>query len=124
MPGRKRAATVPSGVIRNFSKFHWMSPASPAASGVRVSSPYSGCRPSPLTSSLSSIGKVTPYVVEQKVEISSDEPGSWPPNWLQGTPRTVKPREEYFFCRFSRPSYCGVRPHFEATFTTRTALPL
>ena len=32
--GRNRAATVPSGRTRNFSKFHWMSPASPFASGV------------------------------------------------------------------------------------------
>jgi hypothetical protein len=35
--GRNRAATVPSGRTRNFSKFHWMSPASPSASGVEVS---------------------------------------------------------------------------------------
>ena len=35
--GRKRLATVPSGATRNFSKFHWMSPASPFASGVSVS---------------------------------------------------------------------------------------
>ena len=35
--GRNRAATVPSGRTRNFSKFHWMSPTSPSASGVSVS---------------------------------------------------------------------------------------
>ena len=35
--GRNRAATVPSGRTRNFSKFHWMSPASPPASGAAVS---------------------------------------------------------------------------------------
>jgi alpha-1,2-mannosyltransferase len=36
--GRNRAATVPSGRRTNFSKFHWMSPASPSASGTAVSS--------------------------------------------------------------------------------------
>ena len=35
--GRNRAATVPSGRTRNFSKFHWMSPTSPSASGACVS---------------------------------------------------------------------------------------
>ena len=35
--GRKRASTSPAGATRNFSKFHWMSPASPSASGVAVS---------------------------------------------------------------------------------------
>src|SRR5690606_25982485 len=44
-------------------------------------------------------------------------------NWLQGTPRTVKPRSAYRSCRRSRPAYCGVRPHFEATLTMSTALP-
>ncbi len=36
--GRNRATTAPSGPITNFSKFHWMSPASPDASGTAVSS--------------------------------------------------------------------------------------
>jgi alpha-1,2-mannosyltransferase len=36
--GRNRATTDPSGASRNFSKFHWMSPASPSASGNSVSS--------------------------------------------------------------------------------------
>ena len=36
--GRNRAATVPSGRRRNFSKFHWMSPASPSGSDAAVSS--------------------------------------------------------------------------------------
>jgi hypothetical protein len=36
--GRNRPAIVPSGAMRNFSKFHWMSPASPSASAVAVSS--------------------------------------------------------------------------------------
>lgn len=40
--GRMRAATSPCGEIRNFSKFHWTSPAAPSASAVRVSSAYSG----------------------------------------------------------------------------------
>src|SRR5215470_4961937 len=58
--GRYRAMTFPSGPTRNFSKFHWMSPASPAASGSAVNSAYNGCLPGPLTSIFSNIGKVTP----------------------------------------------------------------
>ena len=37
-PGRKRWMLVPPGATRNFSKFHWMSPASPSASATCVSS--------------------------------------------------------------------------------------
>ena len=33
--GRNRATTVPAGSTRNFSKFHWMSPALPEASESR-----------------------------------------------------------------------------------------
>ena len=36
--GRNRAMGLPSALTRNFSKFHWMSPASPSASGSAVSS--------------------------------------------------------------------------------------
>ena len=36
--GRKRATTSPPGATRNFSKFHWMSPALPSVSGTWVSS--------------------------------------------------------------------------------------
>ena len=36
--GRKRWTISPVGETRNFSKFHWMSPASPSASGKAVSS--------------------------------------------------------------------------------------
>jgi hypothetical protein len=36
--GRNRATTSPLGATRNFSKFHWMSPALPSASGLAVSS--------------------------------------------------------------------------------------
>ena len=37
-PGGKRLTMVPSGAIRNFSKFHCTSPASPSPSGTAVSS--------------------------------------------------------------------------------------
>ena len=46
--GRNRAATVPSGRTRNFSKFHWMSPASPAASGVDGERLVDGVPPGPV----------------------------------------------------------------------------
>ena len=44
-------------------------------------------------------------------------------NWLHGKPSTENPRSAYFSWIFSRPVYCGVRPHFEATFTTSVTLP-
>ena len=51
--GRNRSMTSPCGEMRNFSKFHCTSPALPSASAFCVSSEYSGCWPSPLTSSFS-----------------------------------------------------------------------
>ena len=54
------------------------------------------------------------------------EPGSWLPNWLQGKPRTVKSSgclALMDLSRFSRAENCGVKPHFEAVFTTRITLP-
>ena len=38
VPGLNLLTTEPSGATTNFSKFHWMSPASPSASGTAVSS--------------------------------------------------------------------------------------
>ena len=57
--GRNRVI-APSGVIRNFSKFHTTGPARPFLSSTRVNSEYSGCLPRPLTLILSISGKVTP----------------------------------------------------------------
>src|SRR5262249_23542214 len=45
-------------------------------------------------------------------------------NWLHGKPTTVKPFDSYFFCNASSVAYCGVLPHFDATLTSITALPL
>lgn len=42
-------------------------------------------------------GKVTFQLREQKFWISSSEPGSWPPNWLQGDPTITKPLSLYFW---------------------------
>src|ERR1051325_9810916 len=85
---------------------------------------YNGCRFGPLTSSLSNSGKLTLYLDEQNCLISALLPGSWPANWLQGKPNTLKPLALYFSCSASRAAYCGVRPHFEATFTINRTLPL
>src|SRR5580693_828927 len=82
-----------------------------------------GCRADPFTSIFSNIGKVIPYVAEQNVAISSAVPGSCPPNWLHGKPTTANPRSANCSCKASRPAYCGVSPHLEATFTTRSVLP-
>lgn len=67
---------------------------------------------------------MTPNPAAQKVWMSSALPGSCSPNWLQGTPMTVKPFSSYLNCSRARPEYCGVRPHCEAVFTSRIALPL
>src|SRR5258708_18703500 len=56
--------------------------------------------------------------------MSSAVPGSWPPNWLQGTPRIENPSPLKRSCSSSRPAYCGVKPQREATLTTSVALPL
>jgi len=60
-----RAITLPFPSITNFSKFQTMSPVLPHSSATCTSSSYSSCRPEPLTSIFSVIGKVAAYVVEQ-----------------------------------------------------------
>ena len=52
---------------------------------------YSGWAPSPFTSTLLNIGKVTPKFLSQNAPISSSLPGSWWLNWSHGKPRTAKP---------------------------------
>ena len=119
--GRNRWTVSPPGETRNFSKFHMMSPATPSASGTRVSDAYSGCRPGPLTSILSRIGKVTPNRSLQNDRMSSELPGSCRPNWLHGNAITVNPRSANRACSRWSPAYWGVRPHWDAVLTTRTA---
>src|SRR6185503_12917414 len=87
-----RFTTSPCASTRNFVKFHLIPlvPIAPGASAFRCS--YSGCACAPLTSILANSGNVTSYFVLQNVAISSADPGSWPPNWLQGNPSTSKPR--------------------------------
>ncbi|MOA42325.1 hypothetical protein D3C78_1643650 [compost metagenome] len=60
----------------------------------------------------------------QNARMSASLPGSCPANWLHGRPSTLKPRSRYCWYRCSSPAYWGVRPHFEATLTTSTTLPL
>src|SRR4051812_14573146 len=55
--------------------------------------------------------------------MSCSVPGSWPANWLHGTPITVKPRSASSRCRVSRPAYCGVNPQRLATLTISAARP-
>ncbi len=42
---------------------------------------------------------------------------------VAGNPSTLKPSAANCFCRSSSCSYCGVRPHFEATLTISSTLP-
>jgi len=55
------------------------------------------------TEILEYIGKVTLYLVLQKVLISSLVPGSWPPKLLAGNPRIANPRSLYFFVERLQP---------------------
>src|SRR3954451_5899730 len=55
--------------------------------------------------------------------MSSALPGSCAPNWLHGIPTTEKPCSPKRSYRFSRPSYCGVRPQNDATLTSSVTLP-
>src|SRR5260370_42016029 len=69
-------------------------------------------------------GKSTLKGVSQNVLVSDSVPGSWLPKSLHGTPSTTSPSSRLAFQRDSSPEYCGVSPHWLATFTTRTTLPL
>ena len=55
--------------------------------------------------------------------ISASLPGSWPANWLQGKPTTVKSSAASSRCSSSRPWYCGVSPQRLATLTASVTLP-
>src|SRR3569623_310506 len=70
------------------------------------------------------MSNLTPKFFSQNSEISSSLPGSWLPNSLAGKPRIASPLLAYFSCNSSSCSYCGVRPHWLATLTISTTLPL
>ena len=122
--GRTGPTTLPSLPTRNFSKFHLMSPAGAGLVSSPVRYLYSGSIPSPLTTILDIIGKVTLYLLVQNFSISSFVPGSCLPNSLAGMPMTTSPSFSYFSYSACSPSYCGVSPHLLATFTSSTTLPL
>jgi len=91
--------TSPSGPTKNFAKFHLMS--APSGKGSDFSAlrcAQTGCVFGPLTSHFSKSGKVAPYLPRANSRISEAEPGSWPPNWLQGKARTQKPRDSRRDC--------------------------
>ena len=63
-------------------------------------------------------------LISQNFLISSSVPSSWAPNWLVGTPTTIRPlslNPSYSFCRSS---YCLVKPQLLATFTNNIVLPI
>ncbi|CAK8986798.1 Hypothetical protein SCF082_LOCUS705 [Durusdinium trenchii] len=92
--GSARLTTVPSRSTRNLVKFHLMkAPIAPPFSFLRYVN--SGCAPSPLTSIFSNIWKVTPKLSVTNLRITSGEPGSWPPNSLDGNARISSPRSLY-----------------------------
>src|ERR1041385_476684 len=77
-----------------------------------------------MTCSFAVMGKSTAKRVSQKALISDSVPGSCAPKSLQGTPRTMRPSLRLCAHSDSRPEYCGVSPHWLATLTTSSALPL
>ena len=87
--GENRSTTLPCLSTRNFSKFQVISALSPSPGCSVLSHAYSGAAPSPLTSILLNIGKVTSYFDVANSRISASEPGSCAPNWLHGKPSTV-----------------------------------
>src|ERR1700685_723709 len=80
----KRAITRPSGPIRNFVKFHSISPPVLGFACLSVRNLYRGVMSRPFTETLDIIGKVTLYFAEQNVLISWFEPGSCPPKLFAG----------------------------------------
>src|SRR6185369_7007287 len=52
--------------------------------------------------------------------MSASVPGSWSAKLLAGNARIVNPSARLAVYRACSASYCGVNPHFEATFTTST----
>src|SRR5687768_15531810 len=92
--GSKRLTIRPSRPIRNFPKFHFTSPGK--GESLPDNAAYNGCCSGPFTCSLSNIGNVTLYFVEQNSLISSLVPGSWEPKSLDGNPSTLNPLSLYF----------------------------
>src|SRR5271170_2467187 len=55
--------------------------------------------------------------------IAEASPGSWPPKSFDGTPSTTSPRGLKRSCSALRSAYCGVKPHSDAVFTSKTGRP-
>ena len=122
--GRNRATTLPSGLTRNFSKFHWMSPASPSAS---ASGGQLGVERVPARPVDVDLGEHRERdAVVRRAELG-DLLGACPApgrrTGCTGNPTTVKPRSANRSCSRCRPAYWGVSPHFDATLTTSSVLP-
>ena len=90
--GRNRRTTSPSGEMRNFSKFHWMSPLSPSASAVGRELLVEGVTAVPVHLDLGEHREGHAVVGLAELLDLVGRPGSWAPNWLQGKPSTAKPR--------------------------------
>lgn len=69
---------------RNLAKFHAISPFMPRAFGaVCLRKVHSGSASLPLTSIFPRTGYLAPLALAN-AWMSALDPGSWPPNWLQG----------------------------------------
>src|SRR5206468_4787191 len=106
---------------RYLWKFHFGTAASPSSPSTHL---YRGWALTPMTCSFAVNGKSTLKRVSQKVLISVSVPGSCDPKSLHGTPSTTRLSSRFALHSASSPEYCGVSPHWLATFTTSSALPL
>ena len=82
-----------------------------------------GAAPGPLTSIFSVIGNVTPYVVGAERLDLLGAAGLLAAELVARASRHGEAPVAVRSWSRSRPAYCGVRPHFDATLTIRTALP-
>ena len=94
--GAKRFTGTPSRLMRNLPKFQAMSLMGGKPGLVLSFSQVNrGCAPAPLTSTLDMMGNFAPFR-SANLSTSASEPGSCPPNWLQGKARISRPSLRYF----------------------------
>jgi hypothetical protein len=113
---RNRAVTFPSADSTNFSKFRSVPGLALAVRGAGeqlVERMPAG----PLTSTFSGERERDAVVDRAERMAIVGGAGFLAPNWLHGTPSTVKPRSWYRSCNRSRLRILRVNPHSDATFT-------
>merc|ERR1719239_1155384 len=122
--GPNLATGIPSLLIRNLVKFHLMALIRKPG-WVVFRKAKRGWAPEPLTSTFSMKCQEAPYFSLAQLSTSWAVPGSCPPNWLHGKARIARPLDAARSCSSTSCLYeLSVRPHFDATLTTRMTFPL